>query len=102
MRPIVVQPLHIQDHPQRYVLIDSDVQDHVPRTDDMYPKHGFASGLFGRRTRSFGSGGSGRCVADWMALPCGFGTMMRLMMGYCFSCRALGRGGYGAGVGSWW
>jgi hypothetical protein len=49
---------------------------YAPRTDDMTPKHGFASGLFGRRTRSLGSGGRGRCVADCTALPCGFGTIV--------------------------
>lgn len=49
---------------------------HVPSTDDITPRHGFASGLFGRRTRSFGSGGRGRCVADCTALPCGFGTIV--------------------------
>jgi hypothetical protein len=42
---------------------------HAPKTDDIIPKHGFASGLFGRRTRSLGSGGRGRCVADCTALP---------------------------------
>ena len=30
----------------------------LPRTLLMIPTHGFASALFGRRTRSFGSGGS--------------------------------------------
>jgi hypothetical protein len=47
----------------------------VPKTDDMAPRHGFASGLFGRRTRSLGSGGSDRWVADWTAVACGFGTI---------------------------
>jgi hypothetical protein len=51
---------------------------YAPKTDDIIPRHGLASGLFGRRTRSFGSGGRGRCVADWMALPCGFGTIVRI------------------------
>lgn len=49
---------------------------HAPSTDDITPRHGFASGLFGRRTRSFGSGGRGRCVADCTALLCGFGTIV--------------------------
>jgi hypothetical protein len=48
----------------------------IPSTDDITPRHGFASGLFGRRTRSLGSGGSGRWVADWTAVPCGFGTIL--------------------------
>jgi hypothetical protein len=50
---------------------------HVPNTEDIAPKHGFASGLFGRRTRSFGSGGRGRWVTDWTELPCGFGTISK-------------------------
>lgn len=49
---------------------------HIPNTEDMTPKHGFVSGRFGRRTRNFGRGGRGRCVADWTAELCGFGTMM--------------------------
>jgi hypothetical protein len=54
---------------------------HVPRTEDIIPKHGFASGLFGRRTRSFGSGGRGRCVTDCTALPCGLGTILMSLKG---------------------
>lgn len=54
----------------------------IPNTDDMAPKHGFASGLFGRRTRSFGRGGSGRWVTDWTALPCGLGTIFLLYGSY--------------------
>ena len=53
---------------------------HVPKTEDIAPKHGLASGLFGRRTRSFGRGGSGRCVTDWTAVPCGFGTISRCVL----------------------
>lgn len=50
----------------------------IPKTDAMIPRHGFVSGLFGRRTRSFGSGGSGRWVTDLAALlePEGLGTIV--------------------------
>lgn len=50
----------------------------IPKTDDIIPKHGFASGLFGRRTRSFGSGGNGRWVAAWTVAFCGFGTIAEM------------------------
>lgn len=50
---------------------------HIPNTEDITPKHGFASNLFGRRTRSFGRGGRGRAAMVLVAVVCaGFGTMM--------------------------
>jgi len=43
----------------------------------MAARQGFISGLFGLRTRSLGSGGSGRWVADFAtAEPWGFGTIL--------------------------
>ena len=45
------------------VVLRQQQEANVPSTDDMIPTHGFASGLFGRRTRNLGSGGSRGVVA---------------------------------------
>jgi hypothetical protein len=43
----------------------------------MTPRHGFASNLFGRRTRSLGRGGRGRAAMVLVAVVgAGFGTMI--------------------------
>jgi hypothetical protein len=73
---IVAQPMSLM-HCHIYSIYPPKQTLYAPRTDAITLKHGLASGLFGRRTRSFGSGGRGRCVADWMALPCGFGTIVK-------------------------
>jgi hypothetical protein len=56
-------------HPSTFMTRIPDRPIYVPRTDDMAPRQGLASGLLGRRTRSLGSGGSGRCVTDETAWP---------------------------------
>jgi hypothetical protein len=63
-------------HPSTSMTCIPDRPSYVPRTDDMAPRQGLASGLLGRRTRSLGSGGSGRCVTDETAWPWGLGTIV--------------------------
>ena len=70
---------------------------YVPRTEDMRPRHGFVSGLFGRLTRSLVSGGSGRWVTDWTVAFCGLGTMVGSASGWDGHCVCLDRMGGGGG-----
>ena len=70
---------------------------HIPRTDDIIPRHGFISGLFGRRTRSFGSGGSGRLVTDLTVAFCGFGTIATVRFSGYSGAISTGRGASMAG-----
>lgn len=74
-------PLRCRSHVPRCATpkrSQSSRKPHVPSTDAIIPKHGFCSGLFGRLTRSFGSGGRGRWVTDFaVEEPDGLGTMMR-------------------------
>lgn len=82
-------------HPVKYqrMLLFPCRGGRVPSTEVMAPRHGFTSGLFGRLTRSFGSGGRGRWVADFTAVEfCGFGT---IAMGW-----VVGNGGLGEVVDS--